>query len=153
MRISIKIRCIGMLLICFSVPVVLVGCGGGHAAQAYDPANFRGEVDASLPKEQQAKQVAVGKLMNAFVEGAGDATSLAIYAPGISFKGTIDDLADPAKQPVRWDFNGPPVGNDVPVSLYFDDQGLGRVDPKVQLREDRTYVVTRAGNQFSIKYK
>jgi hypothetical protein len=106
------------------LPLAMVaGCGVGAAEQIGDTQGLNNRVDSSLPKAQQAKQTAVQRLLNAVVDGVGDESGLAIYAPGIDLRAQCEDIRKgPKGQLIGWEFKGQPTGNRVPVVLYFAEQ-------------------------------
>ena len=128
-------------------------CGRGEAGQVQEPQHVQGRVDTTLPAELQAKQRAVRRLLNGLQEGVGDAAGLAIYSPGIVYREKFEDFFNGAGQLARWEFNGRPQGNEVPVVLYFDDQNSGLVNPENVRREERVYLVSGSGQQYTISRK
>lgn len=139
-----------LLAVAALAAMACIGCSSGASAEAYNPANFQGTIDKSLPPDQQARQAAVQKLLNAMREGVADPGGLSLYAPGITLRERFDSFYGASKRLVRWDFNGPPRGGEVPVVLYFDDKDSGPVDPSAERKEERVYVVSGSGNRFSI---
>ena len=53
----------------------------------------------------------------------------------------------------RWDVNGSPTSDEVPVVLHFDDLENGPLNPDGEIRVERVYVVYRSGARFSISRK
>jgi hypothetical protein len=133
---------------------MIAGCGGGAAEQVGDGQGLNNQVDKSLPQEQQAKQAAVRRLLDALVEGVGDQSGLAIYAPGIDLRASCEDIRKgTAGQLIGWEFKGQPIGNRVPVVLYYAEQQFGRVDWDNSPRKDRDFEVATNGARFSISPK
>lgn len=141
------------LSVALIVGAALIGCSDDDAAESAKPVSFQGQVDTKLPPEQQAKQAALKKFLNAVLEGVGDAGGLSIYAPGIEYRAKYDDFSGARGKLVRWEFNGQPSGNDVPVALFFDEHATGLVEPEQQRRDTKVFVVARLGNRFSIAPK
>ncbi len=141
-----------MLLLVSSAPFV-AGCGSASAQQDAQPRSFQGQVDTSLPADKQARQQALKKFLNAVMEGVGDAGGLSIYAPGVDFRGRYEDFNGTSGRLVRWEFNGQPSGNDVPVVLFFADQTTGLVTSENEKRAEKIFAVSPAGSRFSITQK
>ena len=142
-----------------SVKFTVVDVGSGRGLRSWrsgagsGAATLQGRVDTTLPAELQAKQQAVRRLLNGLQEGVGDAAGLAIYAPGIVYREKFEDFFNGAGQLARWEFSGRPQGNEVPVVLYFDDQNSGLVNPENVRREERVYLVSGSGQQYTISRK
>lgn len=130
--------------------VAAAGCGGSSARQefSFDPATFQGVVDSNLPQPQQHKQYTIQRLLNGMREGIGEIAALRLFVPGVDFREPFDAFYEGHKRLVRWEFAGPPSGNEVPVVLYFDEKELGVIDPDELTRVERVYVVT-GGGQYS----
>lgn len=131
--------------------IIQLGCGG-KPPEAFNPASVQGTIDTSLPRPQQRAQQGVQLLLNAVQEGAADPGGLALLAP-VDFREPFPKFFSGGKRLVRWDFNGPPKGSEVPVTLYFDGQTGGPADAATEVREDRVYQVGAAGQRFTITRK
>lgn len=141
------------------LPLVLVsmaaiaGCdklGGDSEAPVR---TYKIQVDTSLPPAAQARQFALRKFLNAVVEGVEDQSGLSIYAPGIDFRGKYEQLNGTSGRLVRWEFNGQPSGNDVPVALFYAEQATGLVDFDHLQSKDQKFAVVPEGRRFSIMPK
>jgi hypothetical protein len=137
-----------LLLIGFALPLIAAGCGSSTASEPYNVASYQGTIDTSLPRALQDKQFTVFRLLNGMREGIGEIAALRLFVPGVDFREPFDAFYEGHKRLVRWEFNGPPSGNDVPVVLYFDEQELGAIDPDKLTRVERVYTVT-GGGQYS----
>jgi len=143
---------IWMLLLVSSAPF-LTGCDQDAVEQDAKPRAFQGTVDTTLPLDKQTRQHALKKFLGAMQEGVGDVSGLSIYAPGIDFRGRYEDFNGTSGRLVRWEFNGQPSGNDVPVVLFFTDQTTGLVEPENEKRQEKVYSVAPAGRRFTITPK
>lgn len=125
----------------------VVGCRGGDSpTEAYDPETWQGAIDTSLPDEMQRKQNAIIRLFTAIQEVGVEAVSE--EDPNLRFEekpreffenGTVDLY--------RWDWDGPPKGDNFPVVLILrrDEPGF----PEVEVH--RTYTVRRSGKRYTIR--
>lgn len=138
------------LMLSVGIVASAAGCSHDKAAEAAATSAARGTVDESLPPALRAKQQTVAKLLNTIQEGVGDTAGLRIYAPNLAFREPFGNFFAGRKRLVRWQFNGPPDKDSVPVSLWFDDQELGPNLPAPTTQDDRVYVVTIAGRQAAI---
>jgi hypothetical protein len=147
------IRMLATLL--FVLPIAIsAGCGLGAAQQAGDEQLLKNQVDKTLSGDQQGKQDAVRRLLNALVEGVGDESGLAIYAPGIDLRAKIDDVGKgPGGELIGWEFKGQPTDNRVPVVLYFAEKRNTRVNREQSPHVERVFEVARNGDRFSIAPK
>ncbi|WP_254512998.1 hypothetical protein [Anatilimnocola floriformis] len=129
----------------------LAGCGGQTAAQSHvEPA--QGQVDTSLTPYQQSQQRGLLLFLNAVQEGATDPQSLSLLAP-VDFRDSFPTFFGAQQRLLRWNFNGTPQGNEVPVTLILDNQASGVADPANEVRESRIYYVIPAGQRFTIARK
>ena len=113
----------------------------------------QGQVDQTLPTDAQSRQRALRKFLGAVLEGVADPGGLSIYAPGVEYRAKYEDFNGASGRLVRWEFNGRPSGNDVPVVLFFADQATGLVDYDNLRRQEKVYAVARAGQRFAITPK
>ena len=140
-----------VLFIVISGLTMLAGCGGQTAAQSpSEPA--QGQVDTSLTPIQQHQQRGLMLFLNAVQEGANDPSSLSILAP-VDFRDHFSAFFGTQQRLLRWSFNGQPTGNEVPVTLVFDNQANGPTLPANEVRESRIYYVIPAGQRFTIARK
>jgi hypothetical protein len=143
-------------LIAISFLVVLplaIGCGGGASGEVYHPEAFQGKVDTSLPSELQVRQEVLRRLLHGLQEGIGEVAALRIFVPGVDYRESFEQFYEGQKRLIRWDFNGRPNGNDVPVVLYFDNKESGPVSPETERRVERVYQVSGYGQRFAISRK
>lgn len=135
-----------------ALPFVL-GCGNGQVPpdKVYRPDLLQGQVDASLPAPLQAKQQALRRLLAGLQEGIGDSHALREFVPGITFRESFDRFYEGAERLARWEFNGAPKNNEVPVALYLVDTPDGGA--KAERRVERVYLVSGGGRQFTVARK
>jgi hypothetical protein len=145
-------KTLASLSLAFAVAAI-VGCSTTTADTIYKPEAQQGVVDQSLPSELRDKQQSLFRLLNALQDGIGETIALRSFVPGVDFRESFEKFYDGTKRFVRWEFNGQPKGNEVPVVLYFDDRESGPVDPQKLQRIERTYVVTGSGQQVAITRK
>lgn len=139
------------LALILTIPLLFAaGCGKSGPVEVFDVRKLQGKVDASLPLEAQAKQEALRRLLNGLQEGIGEKAALDIFVPGVDYQERFEDFYDGAKRLVRWEFNGPPNRDEVPVVLFFDDLESGPLDPTKERRTERVYVVEGTGPRFTI---
>lgn len=141
-----------VILMCFAA-LPFIGCGGSNKNEVFDVRTLQGKVDAGLPAEAQAKQDALRRLLNGLQEGIGEKSALEIFVPGIDYHENFERFFDGHKRLTRWEFNGPPVRDEVPVVLHFDDLDNGPINPTGEIRVERVYLVSRSGTRFSISRK
>ena len=128
----------------------LTGCGGATSDQVFDARRLQGTVDTALPPETQAKQEALRRLLNGLQDGIGEKGALNLFVPGVDYLENFDAFYDGHKRLVRWEFNGQPTRDDIPVLLCFDDVESGPIDPAKEKRVERVYVVSRSGQRYAI---
>jgi hypothetical protein len=123
----------------------LIGCQGEPEPKVYDPVNYQGAIDESLPRPMQDKQNALIRLFTA-VQEVGVA-HVSEEDPNLRFEESPEEfLEDDTVHLARWDWDGEPKGDEFPVVLVLckDEPGL----PEVEKR--RTYVVKGSGKRFTI---
>ena len=127
-----------------------VGCGEKEIPpeEAYTPVS--GDVDTSLSPELQQKQQALKSILDALsVEGL-DLDQLPEQYPGLRFNESAEEFYERSGINLDgWEFNGKPVGNDLPVVLYLNLDSTGRKKLKVE----RVYTVTGSRGRFTISRK
>ncbi|MBN1908291.1 MAG: hypothetical protein JW818_01005 [Pirellulales bacterium] len=123
--------------------VLVTGCDPSHAPpeKADSPRNFQGKVDTSLPAQQQAKQQAIITALTALQRD-----SHFRGARGVRVQESPEVFLDGALDLLRWDFDGSPNGNDVPVRLWLQEPGSPATEREVR----RTYRVVPQGNTMVI---
>ena len=120
-----------------------VGCNKTEVV-VYQEVNWQGTVDESLPKEVQAKQDALIRLFTAIQDYSFE--FLTQGEPNLQFDESFEQFFGETVDLFRWDWDGPPEGNDLSVVLILrkDEPGL----PEVEVR--RTYTVRQSGKTFRI---
>ncbi len=140
----LSIWCSLALACVFTTP----GCQRGEAH--FEPRELEGTVDTSLPKPLQAKQEVLARWLRGMQQGIGEIAGLRLMVPGVDMKESFDQFYNQHKRLVRWEFNGKPVGVEVPVILYFDDVESGVYDERTLHREERVYAANNTGNRWTI---
>jgi hypothetical protein len=120
-----------------------VGCSRSSSAAQAD--RLYGRVDTSLPPELQAKQEAVRKLFVGLQTGT--------IVTGVTARGRFEKLLDDVTRAVRWEFDGVPHGNEVPVVLYFQAPADGKDGSKTEQPVKRVYFVSGSGDRFTVARK
>ena len=146
-----RLLCSMLLLPCLALLVLAAGCGEPTVApeDAYDPADFQGEVDTSLPEELQKKQQAIRDAFEPLVRGVL-VEDLGVYLENIRFESTTEEFLPSGTIALeRWGFDGKPSGNDVPVVMHFVVDGAEGETKEVE----RVYTVTTSGGQTVIRLK
>ena len=140
-----------VLLLCLSFSAVaFLGCGEPTVPpdEAYDPEKMQGTVDTTLPPELRAKQEAILEAFDALQRGV-PIDMLAEEVSGIRFTESAESFFEDTIRLERWEFNGRPTGNDVPVVLYLAEDDAGE-----NLRQrDRIYTVSGSPGRFTITRK
>lgn len=136
-------------LMMFCVLAACYGCGGDQAAQpVYDPTEYQGEVDTSLPPELQEKQEALKRVFDELQRRTGY-DSLPDVLPDYRLTETRESFFGNTLALEKWDFNGRPSGNDVPVVVQLLED-----TPEESLRkEERVYTVTGSMGKYVIQRK
>ncbi len=137
------------ILLALLMLLVGQGCGGKSESQVIPSGQNLRLVDETLSVELQQKQRAVQKLLNAWVEGAGDSDALSIYAPGVDYRGQWPDFSGATGMLVSWGFNGTPQKNEVPVTLIYEELG----DASGRRQETAMFVVTGTAARVRIERK
>lgn len=150
---GIQLRMIWMKTSCpILVLLVLAGCSGAEQGEVFDPAEWQGQVDRSLPPDVQAKQDAVIRLFDAMITVGVEFEFLNSEYADITFTESEQDFFEGAMDLFRWDWDGPPQGNDFPVQLTMrkdDPSARSESDlPLVEFR--RVYTVTGSPGRFVI---
>ena len=133
------------------LPVLLLAASGGcgkaeiPAEKAYAPEKLAGHVDPGLPPELQAKQEALARILISLHEGI-DFDYLPEEHPDVRFDESPESFLEGTVNLARWDFNGSPAGDDVPVVLHFSLDTTGHN----QRRVERVYVVTGLPGSWTI---
>ena len=124
------------------------GCSRTSADTVYRPEAYQGHRRCFIAARATAKQQAIWRLLNALQEGIGETIALRSFVPGVDFRESFEKFYEGAGRLVRWEFNGRPKGNEVPVVLYFDDQTSGPVDPEKERRGNECTSSRAAGSSL-----
>jgi hypothetical protein len=138
-------KAIGIAALLFSLAF---GCGSRESPPAAGAGRLTA-VDASLPKEAQARQSVVRDLLNNLQEGY-PAERLKVFLPGVKFRETQAQFLEGGQYLERWSFQGPPAGDEVPVSLVFATEESGG---KASKQVDRVYVVQGVAGRYTVSRK
>lgn len=134
-------RCMLILLLSF---LWLVGC---QEKAAIEPPVLWGVVDPSLPADVRARQDALARLLKTIQTGTS-LRHVKSYEPDLNFQEASQSFFGEGIQLSSWNWARPPQGDKLFVSMNFLlDEAPG--DKKVSY--ERTYVVSRTGNQFTIR--
>ncbi|MBI1901675.1 MAG: hypothetical protein HYS13_11275 [Planctomycetia bacterium] len=98
---------------------LLFGCSSEQPIppdQAYDPAKVQGQVDKTLPADDQERQAALKSVLDQLQEG-NDFESL--FLPGVTYEESESSFLEGAIGVASWSFDGRPSGIDVPVVLQM----------------------------------
>jgi hypothetical protein len=106
-------------------------------------------VDASLPKDAQAKQDVIRTAMFSLQEGY-PVERLKTFLPGVKFNETQSRFLDGARYLDRWNFNGQPSGDEIPVTLFFSGENAGSEE---STKVDRVYVVKKVSGRYTVTRK
>jgi len=130
--------------------VALLGCGEPTVSpdDAYDPESLQGTVDTTLPPALQARQEAVLELFDALQRGV-PIDMLDQELSGIGFQESEESFLEGAIRLERWEFNGKPSGDEVPVTLFLAKDDAG----EDLLQRQRVYLVSGATGRFTIRRK
>ena len=137
----------GVLLALAVSPIV--GCGGGEI-EVYEPEKFCGEVDASLPVDDQARQEAVQSFLETVRRGVAF-EYLGDYVPDGVLAESQEEFFNGTHALMRWDFEGPPNGDDVPLVMTFLTDKPGSDDEETE--ERRTYTLSKSRKGYAMKRK
>lgn len=134
------------------VAALLLASGCGEESVPPEEAAFResvrAKVDESLPQDLQQKQAALkqalDKIMIEFIQPNEVRDHI-----GINFTESPQSFWEGASEIVRWDFDGKPAGDDLPVVITFamDDTGENTREVK------RVYAVVGWPGNWTISRK
>ncbi|MEN6497569.1 MAG: hypothetical protein ABFD16_24990 [Thermoguttaceae bacterium] len=130
--------------------VVFIGCGA--STQPLPPLEDllrEGIVDTTLPRNLQVKQETLVKVLSAVRDGARP-EQIPRVVPGVTFQESKQQFLDGTVRLVRWKFNGRPVGDTVPVVLYFATIDKPRESDQAQRKVERSYRVATLSNRVTI---
>lgn len=108
----VRVVCMSALAAC------ILGCGTRSSQPPITVTQMRGEVDISLPADQQQKQRAVKQVLDEIWRGTAIA-DLEKNISGVRFDATRETFFGDNLGISRWSFVGPPEGDIVVVSLTF----------------------------------
>jgi hypothetical protein len=122
------------------------GCGRPACSPQDAHAPVLGEVDAYLPPDVQTKQMVLKSFFDGLCKGIS-LDRLCRQDPNLRFDESLEEFLEPGAIGLGgWQFLGKPDGDDVPVVLYFNLDGTGRN----QLKVERVYTVTDTGGRLTI---
>jgi hypothetical protein len=129
--------------------LLAVGCGSQSSEPHGSIQEFQGQVDTSLPPEQQQRQAALKKVLDEIWRGTlpGEVES---QLAGL--KVNIDTAAFYGKAigVEKWGFKGPPDGEFQTAAITFKYEDL--VQRKIDLKvEDRMFRITGAPGNFVVQ--
>jgi hypothetical protein len=139
-------RTLGVIALAFAAAS---GCGAKGVEQSSGATNPAGAVDVSLPKEAQAKQQVIRDILLNLQEGY-PAEKVPFLLRGVRFDEQQSRFLDGAKYLVRWEFNGPPSRDEVPVVLSFAQEHDSGADLK---KVERIYVVKGSHGRYAVTRK
>jgi len=121
------------------------GCSRPVPDEIYEPENWQGEIDTSLPADTQAKQDAIIRLFSAIQQVGIERISW--DCPDVRFSESFDEFFGNSIGIHRWEWDGVPIDNNLSVRIHFEQD-----DPTApKTVEVRTYKVSRSGNGFVVK--
>ncbi len=130
--------------------LLLMGMGGvagcGKSGPAEPVVNY-GVVDASLPAVQQEYQDAIVRLFTTLQSGV-PVEHLKNSHPDLEFKETTERFHEEGVHLARWDWNGPPQKDKLPVRLEIT---LDEPPGDKTVTYERVYQVERVGKGFVIR--
>jgi hypothetical protein len=138
-------RSLGVVMLSLSL---VIGCGPKHGPSGLTdgPASA---IDPSLPKEAQAKQQVIRRILASLQEGY-PVERLKSFVPGLTFRETHERFFEGASYLESWSFNSQPSGDEVPVALVFGTPGSGSVS---RTNVDRTYLVRGTPGRYTVSRK
>ncbi len=131
----------------FLVLTVSSGCRKSEPEEIFAPENWQGEINTELPKETQAQQDAIIRLL-----GAIQLVGIEHYhwdCPDIKFNVSFAEFFEDAVGIHKWEWSGEPSKNGFPVRLFLEKD-----DPTEEKTiAKRIFTVTRRGRSFLIEMK
>ena len=125
--------------------LAFAGCGGSlSGSQVNATVVTVGYVDASLPRQDRQKQKLIYDILVNLQEG-NPIKMIPSLIKGVRFEETDKSFLEGGNLLVRWEFDGKPSENGVPVVLYFAEESTTELK-KVQ----RTYKVKGSGSRFVV---
>jgi hypothetical protein len=126
------------------------GCGGDPERTETGLGAGVGEVDTSLPPAQQARQEVIRRILITLQEGTVKIEALSGALHDVRFDEPADSFYEGAIGLARWNFAGPPRGDNVQVVLMLREPssaggGLRRVE--------RVYTVSGSEGRWSVGRK
>ena len=139
---AFRLACFAILLV---AGLLISSCSRQTETPAYEPTEWQGVVDESLPEATQHGQEALIRLFAAIQEVGIE--NLEWDCPDVRFDESFDEFFEGAVDFHRWQWAGEPHENKFPVRLTLrrDDADLTKVEHL------RTYQVTRNGRLFLVR--
>ncbi len=138
----------------FTIFLVLACCLSGCGRSSPPPTYLEEEdrsavVDTSLDASLQEKQEALLRLF-AMIERGVPFDDMPIYESDIDCRETMEQFNGGHAAPYlqKWEWDGPPAGDDFPVVLHLDLE-----DEKTVEKVRRVYTVTKENGRFVIQRK
>jgi hypothetical protein len=107
-------------------------------------------VEVELSPQDQFKRQVLERSLRAFLNGVVDASDLQLEAGRVDFQEQIHAFYGGKARLVRYEFSGPPRGDEQEVKLTFDDQPFGELDSSSASTENRVYRIVDNGSGNSI---
>lgn len=133
--------------------VVLLACVFLSACTAEPPPppkpqELRGEVDKTLPPAQQEKQRILKRILDE-LQSRTHYTAIQQYHADVQVTESLESYMEGTLGLARWNFNGKPDKDDVPVVLFMMEDLPN--DP--ERRVERVYTVTGSPGKYTISRK
>ena len=134
--------------------LAVAGCTSsvGQKEPTRAPEARQGKVDKSLPKDAQARQKAVADVLT-YLQEENPIYKIPNSLRGIEFAETEEQFFAGAPKLARWNFQGSPQGEEVPVVLQFATVNAARESDQAEKTVERTYVVKGLPGHFAITRK
>jgi hypothetical protein len=129
------------------------GCGASNSDGPNKNPKFEGTVQEDLDPDKRQRQQVVSRFLKAIQEGVTTVNDLKFFLPDVEVKEPLPSVLDGGARLFSWDFNGPPIGEEVPVVVVIDDKESGRIDPTSERRQERVYLVSQNGSGYTISRK
>lgn len=127
--------------------ILAVGVGGCGESPPPAPMVNWGVVDTALPPDQQAYQDALMRLLTTLQSGV-PAEQIGYSQPDLEFSETTERFHEEGIHLARWNWNGPPQQNKLPVRLEIT---LDEPPGDKTVTYERVYQVQRTGKGFIIR--
>jgi hypothetical protein len=137
-------RAIAIVLI---AGVFLCGCSA-EAPPRRKLEELRGDVDTTLPPAQQEKQKVIKRIFDE-LQSRTHYTALKQYHADVRMIEPLESYMEGTLGMSRWNFNGKPEKDDVPVVLFM----LEDKPDNPERRVERVYTVTGSPGNYTISRK